>query len=132
MSSPYISAETSASFFFSFKIYEMTARKQKRCLGANLGHDFPPKIIPRDISAIHHRNTSARPRRGADMSCWHCACNLLGFSVAQAFYSVFMPIIMYEFALHLMVNSPKIPTVGLYRHGHNNTNISESLTSLFV
>lgn len=79
MFSPYISAETSASFFFSFKIYQKTARKQKRCLGANLGHDFP-QIIPRDISsAIHHRNTSVRPRRGADMSCWHCACNLVGF-----------------------------------------------------
>lgn len=37
---PYISAETSASFFFSFKIYPETARKQKRCLGVNLRHEF--------------------------------------------------------------------------------------------
>lgn len=40
MFTPYISAETSASFFFSFQICPETARKQKRCLGANLSHEF--------------------------------------------------------------------------------------------
>lgn len=40
MFSPYISAGTSASFFFPFKIHPKTARKQKLCLGANLSHEF--------------------------------------------------------------------------------------------
>lgn len=41
---PYISAETSASFFLLLllilEIYPETARKQKLCLGVNLSHEF--------------------------------------------------------------------------------------------
>lgn len=42
---PYISVETSASLFFSFKIYPETARKQKRRLGVNLSHEFSQNLF---------------------------------------------------------------------------------------
>lgn len=56
---PYISAKTSTSFFFSFKIYQETAWKQKRCLGVNLSHEFSQN----DPLVIYHRRTPVR-------SCW--------------------------------------------------------------
>ncbi|CAJ1083833.1 Hypothetical predicted protein [Xyrichtys novacula] len=60
----YISAGTSASFFFPFKIYPKTARKQKRSQGVNVSHEFSKNYFKRQLLCDSSQKHSCQGRAG--------------------------------------------------------------------
>lgn len=129
MFSPYISAETSASFFFSFEICEKWARKQKRCLGANLGPGFFPKLF----QGTSQQFITETPLSGrGEEQTWATGTVrviyyrlLSGTRFLLSIYANHNLWVCTAFNGKFFLNPNSI-------HRHNNTNIRGSQTSLFV